>query len=87
MHDLRHSFARVLATEGTSLLVIGRILGHKVPTTTARYAHMSDDPVRAAAELAGQRITAAMLRRPMAEVVPIGVAARPRFGADLSPPA
>ncbi len=76
VHDLRHSFASVLATEGTSLLVIGRILGHKVPATTARYAHLSDDPVRAAAELAGQRITAAMLRRPLAEVVPIGAALR-----------
>jgi integrase len=76
VHDLRHSFASVLATEGTSLLVIGRILGHKVPATTARYAHLSDDPVRAAAELAGQRIAAAMMRGPMAEVVPIGVAAR-----------
>jgi integrase len=76
VHDLRHSFASVLATEGTSLLVIGRILGHKVPATTARYAHLSDDPVRAAAELAGQRIAAAMMRGPMAEVVPIGMAAR-----------
>ena len=77
----------MLATEGTSLLVIGRILGHKVPATTARYAHLSDDPVRAAAELAGRRITAAMTSGRLAQVVPIGAASAPRFGADLSPPA
>ena len=50
IHDLRHTFASVLAARGESLLVIGRILGHKVPATTARYAHLSDDPVRAATE-------------------------------------
>lgn len=85
VHDLRHSFASVLATEGTSLLVIGRILGHKVPATTARYAHLSDDPVRAAAELAGQRIAAAMMRGPVAEVVPISAGARSRGAVELSP--
>ena len=60
LHDLRHSHASVLATDGVPLLVIGRILGHKVPATTARYAHLADDPVRKAVEAAGDRIAAAL---------------------------
>lgn len=55
LHDLRHSFASVAAGGGESLLLIGGLLGHKVPATTARYAHLADDPQRAAAErIAGQ---------------------------------
>ena len=43
IHDLRHSHASVLAAAGVPLLVIGRILGHNVPATTARYARLADD--------------------------------------------
>jgi len=57
IHDLRHSFASVLASAGHSLPVIGALLGHSVPTTTARYAHLYDDPLRAATEAAGKVIT------------------------------
>jgi len=60
IHDLRHSHASVLATDGVPLLVIGRILGHRVPATTARCAHLADDPVRKAVEAAGDRIAAAL---------------------------
>jgi site-specific recombinase XerD len=62
LHDLRHSFASVGAIGGLSLPVIGALLGHKHATTTARYAHLSADPVRAANEAVGARITAAMRR-------------------------
>ncbi len=68
IHDLRHSHASVLAAAGVPLLVIGRILGHNVPATTARYAHLADDPVREAAEIAGARIAAAMSGRKPASV-------------------
>ena len=55
------AFARERAHNGgVPLLVIGRILGHKVPATTARYAHLADDPVRKAVEAAGDRIAAAL---------------------------
>ena len=47
LHDLRHSFASVGASSGDSLLLIGALLGHKHAATTARYAHLSDDPVKA----------------------------------------
>lgn len=50
LHDLRHSFASVGASGGMSLPVIGALLGHKRTQTTARYAHLSDDPKKAAAE-------------------------------------
>lgn len=50
IHDLRHSHASVGARAGQSMLIIGKILGHKTSAATARYAHLSDDPVRAAAE-------------------------------------
>ena len=39
IHDLRHSFASVLANLGTPLNEIGVILGHSQLSTTQRYAH------------------------------------------------
>lgn len=50
LHDLRHTYASVLASSGLSLPVIGALLGHSQPSTTARYAHLFDDPLRAATE-------------------------------------
>jgi integrase len=57
LHDLRHSFASVLASAGLSLPVIGALLGHTQPATTARYAHLFEDPLRAAAERVGAIVT------------------------------
>jgi integrase len=58
IHDLRHSFASVGASGGLGLPVIGKILGHASPATTARYAHLADDPVRAAATSVATAIAA-----------------------------
>jgi integrase len=63
LHDLRHSFASVGVAGGLSLPIIGALLGHRQSTTTARYAHLSADPVRAANEAVGERIAAAMAQR------------------------
>jgi integrase len=60
VHDLRHNFGSVAAGAGMSLPVIGKLLGHSQPTTTARYAHLAADPVRAASNLIGNEISAAM---------------------------
>jgi integrase len=49
IHDLRHSFASAAVTNGESLPIIGKLLGHKSVKTTARYAHLADEPVQAAA--------------------------------------
>ena len=59
IHDLRHSFASQLASGGASLPLIGALLGHSNPTTTHRYAHLFDDPQRAAVERVGAVIAAA----------------------------
>lgn len=50
LHDLRHSFASVGAGAGMGLQVVGKLLGHRHPATTARYAHIADDPAKAAAD-------------------------------------
>ena len=59
VHDLRHSFASILASAGLSLPIIGQLLGHTQTATTARYAHLLDDPLRLATERAGAVISGA----------------------------
>jgi integrase len=56
-HDLRHTYASVLASAGLSLPIIGRLLGHTTAQTTLRYSHLLDDPLRAATEHASAVIT------------------------------
>ncbi len=46
IHDLRHSFAAIAASNGASLPLIGQLLGHTQPQTTKRYAHLAAKPVR-----------------------------------------
>ena len=50
LHDLRHSYASVPAADGESLLIVRSLLGHKRASTTERYAHLGDDPVKRAAD-------------------------------------
>lgn len=49
IHDLRHTFASAGLESGLSLLMIGRLLGHRSSATTNRYAHLADDPALEAA--------------------------------------
>lgn len=56
LHDLRHTFASHLVSEGYSLPVVGRLLGHTQTQTTQRYAHLADDPLREAANAFGNKI-------------------------------
>ena len=60
IHDLRHSFAAIGAGSGLGLPIIGALLGHTQASTTARYAHLAADPLRAANEAIGRRIAEAM---------------------------
>jgi integrase len=49
IHDLRHSFASYAASQGMSLQMIGKLLGHTQVQTTARYAHLMSDSIKEAA--------------------------------------
>ena len=68
LHDLRHSFASVAVGLGESLHMTGKLLGHSQAQTTQRYAHLADDPVKAATERIGATI-AGMMGGPTGEVV------------------
>ncbi len=62
IHDLRHSFASVAVAGGMSLPLIGALLGHSQPATTARYAHLSSDPLKAASETVAGRIAVSLTK-------------------------
>jgi integrase len=59
IYDLRHSHASIGAAAGLSLPVIGRLLGHASPRTTARYVHLDDKSLREASTAIGKRIAGA----------------------------
>jgi integrase len=61
IHDLRHTFASAAAGAGQGLPMIGKLLGHTQVATTARYAHLAADPVKAAAEQVSSEIAKAVL--------------------------
>ena len=63
IHDLRHSFASAGLRSGQGLAIIGKLLGHGHVVTTARYAHLADDPVKAAAHRISDVVSAEMTGR------------------------
>jgi integrase len=60
LHDLRHSYASTAVASGDSLYLVGKVLGHRKASTTSRYAHLSDDPLRDVADRTARQIAAAM---------------------------
>lgn len=57
LHGLRHVYASMLASSGqVDLYTLQKLLTHKSPTMTQRYAHLRDEALRRAAELAGELI-------------------------------
>lgn len=68
LHDLRHTYASSLVSGGVSLHIVGRLLGHTQPQTTARYAHLDDHALREATNGFGRLVEAAGQGR-AAEVV------------------
>jgi integrase len=60
IHDLRHSYASGALALGEGLPMIGKLLGHTQVQTTARYAHLANDPVKTAGGKVSDMIGAAM---------------------------
>ena len=56
LHDLRHQFASLMASNGRSLYEIQAILGHAHPQTTMRYAHLQNDTLREAVNSISDRL-------------------------------
>ncbi|MDR6303983.1 integrase [Nitrobacter vulgaris] len=73
LHDLRHTYASFGVGGGLGLPIIGKLLGHAQASTTARYAHLDNDPLRRATEKIGAELSAAMGENiyDTAEVVPM----------------
>ncbi len=53
LHDLRHTYASVALAQGEAIPTIGRLLGHRDPSTTLRYTHFADSSVHDAAQAVG----------------------------------
>jgi integrase len=54
IHDLRHSYASIAIRHNMPLATIGKLLGHELPETTAKYAHLADETIAdAAARVSG----------------------------------
>jgi|SRR5580692_2573822 integrase len=48
IHDLRHTYASHLVSNGEALQKVQKLLGHTKISTTERYAHVADEAVRSA---------------------------------------
>jgi integrase len=71
LHDLRHTYASFGAGGGLGLPIIGRLLGHAQASTTARYAHLDNDPLRRASEAIAGRIASALEGTNRVSVLPL----------------
>jgi integrase len=58
IHDLRHTFASSGVALGQGLPIIGRLLGHTQPQTTARYAHLAATPALEVADKISESLAA-----------------------------
>lgn len=58
LHGLRHVYASMLASSGqVDMYVLQRLLTHKDPKMTQRYAHLRDEALRNASNLVGDIVT------------------------------
>ena len=61
LHGLRHTFASMLASSGdVDLYTLQKLLTHKTAAMTQRYAHLRDEGLRRASDLAGDMISNAV---------------------------
>lgn len=71
IHDLRRTLGSWQAKTGASMVIIGKSLNHKNQATTAIYARLDLDPVRAAVNTATLAMMQAVKPKNEAEVVQI----------------
>ncbi len=60
MHDLRHTYASIALEHSEHILTIGRLLGHKDPETTLKYAHLANDHIQNTASAVSKAIGGVM---------------------------
>jgi integrase len=64
LHGLRHVYASMLASSGeVDLYTLQRLLTHKSPIMTQRYAHLRDESLRRASNLAGELVKKALQKK------------------------
>jgi integrase len=70
-HDLRHTFATRLVQAGVDLYKVQRLLGHKSPSMTQRYAHHYPESLRDGVEILdrGKTFSTNLAQRPFAPTV------------------
>lgn len=56
IHTLRHSYAAALASSGVNLQIIGKLLNHASVQSSARYGHLANDTLMAAAEVGAAKL-------------------------------
>lgn len=76
IHDLRHSFASLLISNGRTLYEVQKILGHTQSKTTQRYAHLSQEALVSAANAASSTLPLAAIMSLPIQDIPM-VAAQP----------
>jgi integrase len=73
LHDLRHTVGTYAGQSGANAFLVRDLLRHKNLAMTGRYVNRADDPVRTLSDQVGERIAAAMVGAPAAEVVPLKI--------------
>lgn len=63
IHDLRHSLASFMLSQGFGIALIGKVLGHARLSSTERYAHLAIAPQRAALDQTADMLFGAVAQR------------------------
>lgn len=70
MHGLRHTYASMLASSGkVDMYTLQKLLTHKSPLMTQRYAHLRDEALKKASDLAGDIIGDALNGKASGKVI------------------
>ena len=70
LHGLRHVYASMLASSGqVDMYTLQKLLTHKDPKMTQRYAHLRDEVLKKASDLAGAIIQEAVTQNKQKKVV------------------